>query len=208
MTTGTGRAGLVALLLAITGCYMNGFGPGDCVSTPPATITFTGGQRDATTVGFTYRQGVAASAGTMLGPSYAIEAVQAPFDAQVDSHGVTWLPSAGAAGITQPFHLRSDTDLCGKAADLAWTVHVYPAIEITSFTATPPVASTAGTPVTLQAVYTGGVGALVGPFEAPFPSGATLDAGTVSSTTTFTLQVVNPAGDQIQQALTVVAQGP
>lgn len=210
MTSGARRSGLVAAALAagLTGCPMTGFGPGDCTSTPPASIAFTDGPRDAATVGFTYRQGISAASGTMLGLSFAVEVVQAPAGASVSAHAVSWLPQQGEAGTTQPFHLRSDTDLCGKAADLAWTVRVWPAPEILSFTATPEVASTAGTPVTLRAEYSGGEGALAGPFVAPFPSGATLDAGTVSATTTFTLQVTSPAGDSIQRALTVVASPP
>ena len=63
-----------------------------------------------------------------------------------------------------------------------------------------------GTRVTLTAEYTGGDGSLVGPFEAPFPSGATLDAGIVSSTTTFTLRVIGPAGDALDHGLVVVAR--
>jgi hypothetical protein len=129
---------------------MNGFGPGDCTSNPPATIAFTGGLRDAATVGFIYDQGVTAAAGTLLGMSHAVEAVQVPGGAEVTASGVSWRPSPGEAGSTQPFHLRTETDVCGDAADLAWTVHVYPAIEIGSFTATPPVVSVAGTPVTLH----------------------------------------------------------
>lgn len=209
MTSRRRRPGLAAALLAaaLTGCPLDGFGPGDCTSTPAASIGFTDGPRDAATVGFTYRQGIAAAAGTMLGPSYAVVVVQAPGDADVSARGVTWVPQQGAAG-SHPFHLRSDTDLCGHAADLAWTVRVWPAPEILSFTATPAEASTLGTPVTLRAEYTGGEGWLVGPFVAPFPSGTSLDAGTVTSTTTFVAQVTSPAGDSIQQALTVVALPP
>lgn len=200
------RGWLLAVVASHTACVMSGFGPGDCTSTPPASITADGGPRDAATAGYHYFQGVHAQAGTMLGVSAAVVVVQAPAGASVDARGVSWIPPAGAAGTTEPIRLRSDTDVCGDAAELAWTIRVHPAPEIQSFTATPPEASLAGTHVTLSAEYTGGDGLLVGPFVAPFPSGTTLDAGIVSSTTTFTLRVTSPAGDALDQALVVVAR--
>lgn len=117
---------VLAVAAATAGCYPGGFGPGDCTASPPTTITFNPPVTDAVVAGTFYFQGLRASAGTLLGMSHAIEPVNLPAGASVDASGVSWAVPAGLAGTTQPFRVRSDRDLCGDAAELAWTVRIDP----------------------------------------------------------------------------------
>lgn len=198
-------AALPACAVLLAGCF-NGFGRGSCTSTPAASIRFDGPVRSEATAGMGYFQELSATGASLLGATHGIEAVQVPPGATVSASGVAWLPAPALAGTIQRFHVRSDQDLCGNRADLAWTVLVRPPIEITRFEALPPVVSTRGTQVVLQAEYSGGVGQLMAPFTAPMESGASLDAGLVSETTQYRLAVAGPAGDVREQTVTVVAQ--
>jgi len=199
---------VAACAVATSGCVPNGFGEGSCTSSPPTTIAFVGGARDTATAGQPYFQSLSASAGSLLGVMHGIELVQAPDGASATAGGVSWLPPAALAGTTQRFRARSEQDFCGYAAAVAWSVRVYPPIEIAGFEATPAVVPTRGATVRLVATFTGGSGQLVTPFTATVQSGVPLDVGVVSATTEFRLAVVGPGGAVVEQVLTVEAQAP
>jgi hypothetical protein len=193
---------------ASAGCVANGFGDGRCTATPPASIASDGPLRDVATAGMTYHQSLSATGASLLGVTHGMEAVQVPDGATVNASGVTWVPPPALAGTIQRFRVRSNEDLCGNAAELSWSVRVYPPIEITRFEAVPPLVSSRGTAIQLQADYAGGVGQLAAPFAASIASGVPLEAGVVSATTEFRLAVVGPGGDVLERTLTVVAQQP
>jgi hypothetical protein len=203
-----GLAAVAVTAMALTACVPNGFGEGSCVSTPPASIAFSGPTPGGAMEGATYFQGLTAVSGTMLGVSHSIEPIALPAGASVGGNGVTWVVPPGLAGTSQQFHVRSSRDLCGQAAELAWSVTVYPPIEITSLEASPPVVSVRGTAVRILATFTGGEGLLWTPSPVSIASGAPLDVGVLTQTTTFDLQVVSPAGASLHRPLTVVAQWP
>jgi hypothetical protein len=201
-------ASVAVTAMALAACVPNGFGVGSCVSTPPASIAFSGPTPGGAMEGATYFQGLTAVSGTMLGISHSIEPVELPAGASAGGNGVTWTVPPGMAGTTQHFHVRSDRDLCGQAAELAWSVTVYPPIEITGLEASPPVVSVRGTAVRVLATFTGGEGVLWAPSPVSITSGVPLDVGVLTQTTTFDLQVVSPAGASLHRPLTVVAQSP
>ena len=179
-----------------------------CTSDPPPQISFSGAVRTAATVGMPYGQGLQASSSELLGASHGIEGISLPPGASVDAYGVSWVPGPDFAGTTQAFRVRTDRDFCGRTAELAWSVQVYPEILITRFEVAPAVVSTRGTRVAVVAEFTGGDGQLESPFAAALASGVPLDAGTLSAQTTFTLLVTNGAGDSQERSVVVSAQAP
>jgi hypothetical protein len=196
-----------AAVALLAGCPPRA-GRSECTSEPPASIAFVPAAREAATAGLAYFQGLTATAGTLLGPSHAIEAIDVPAGATVDARGVTWVPPPELAGTAQRFRVRSATDPCGRAAELAWSVRVLPPIAIARFEAIPPAVSTRGTTVRLEADYSGGEGRIAAPLGVAIASGVPLAAGTISATTTWRLEVTSPAGDVLARTVTVPAQAP
>ncbi|MFL5431511.1 MAG: kelch repeat-containing protein, partial [Myxococcales bacterium] len=118
------------------------------------------------------------------------------------------VPASTAILTTEVTFTLSVTNAAGDAVTAKTTVAVVPAPVIASFQTAAQTPILAGSATTLTAVFTGGTG-VVDHFVGEISSGVAASTGPVTATTTFTLVVMNPAGDSIAaSAAPVVVQEP
>lgn len=109
--------------------------------------------------------------------------------------------STGALTATTTFTLTV-TSPDGATKTAQTTVTVVPAATITSFTASPTYVPYSGGTTQLTAVFAGGTGS-VDQNVGAVTSGVAVTTGTITSATTYTLTVTNPAGDSVTSPVSI-----
>ncbi len=197
-------AGLATLVFAACGSSGGSFGmtcnPGPQITSTPPTVT---------TAGYRYIYFTKASylcGGFLPFTCNNIVGVQLPAGAVVDafSDSITWTPTAGQANTDVQFVIATEPDSCGNQATQSWTVHVYPAPVIETFTAA-KTALNPGESTSITAVFQGS-GFIEG--LGPVASGIPLATPALNTSTNFTLVVTNGYGAEARQTLTIQVLAP
>jgi len=110
------------------------------------------------------------------------------------------------APTTTTTYTLTAQNTAGKSVTAQTTVTVVPASTIASFTAAlTPIASGAST--TLTAAFSNGAGT-IDQGKGVITSGTAISTGVLSTSTTYTLTVTNPAGDSVTAKVTVTVASP
>jgi hypothetical protein len=190
---------LSVLGVAVAGCGGGGGGGLDCTPAP----AITSNPPTTATVGFEYQYVINSHYNCFLGLCSSVESLTLPPGAQLHNgldDYLTWTPQPSDANTDVSFRIATDEDFCGDRATQSWSVHVYPAPVITSFTASPS-AIRAGERSSLSATFTGGTGGVDG--VGLITSGVPLDTPVLNATRTFTLRVTSPSGGALLRDVAV-----